>query len=171
LLDDLIVYLRAALPQMRSNTSTLGREVALAQAFLNVTPAGRGGTLACLNRIPPGLDDLPFPPMVLLPLVHAAADAGARRLGLDASVSPGSNTARVAVAVSVTVPGGYATAGWRGERFAAQRDIVAAYFGEDGKLDSTDDPEGMVATVRFTLSRSLVPSFAVPATEPANRFA
>ena len=38
LLDDLITYLRAALPQMRSDSSTLGREATLAVAYAKVLP-------------------------------------------------------------------------------------------------------------------------------------
>ena len=36
MLDNLILYLRAALPQMRTSASTLGQEVQLAQAYLNI---------------------------------------------------------------------------------------------------------------------------------------
>ena len=43
LLDDLIGYLRAALPQLRGEASTLGREVALAAAYLRLSPPGRFG--------------------------------------------------------------------------------------------------------------------------------
>ena len=39
MLDDLIVYLRAALPQLRETTSTLSREIELAKAYLNIVEA------------------------------------------------------------------------------------------------------------------------------------
>jgi hypothetical protein len=160
LLDDLILYLRAALPQMRGDASTLGREAALAQAFLKITRAGRDGSIACVNRIAPEFEDLPFPPLVLLPLVHAAAEARAPQLVIDAGVHPGNDPVNVAVSVTVTVPPGVHVIGWQCEWFSAQSEIVGSYFGKGATLDAAERSEGITATVGFTLPRSLVPSFA-----------
>ena len=156
LLDDLIVYLRAALPQMRGNASSLGREAALAQAFLKVTQRGRGGSIACVNRIAPELDDLPFPPMVLLPLVHAAADACAPRLVLDATAHPGDDPTHATVSVTVTVPSGVPMIGWQNDRLSVPREIVGSYFGAGTTLDATVQTEGVTATICFKLPQSLV---------------
>ena len=73
LLDDLIGYLRATLPQLRGEASTLGREVALAAAYLRLSPPGRFGRLAVDVSIGTGTEHLAFPPMVLLPLAHRIA--------------------------------------------------------------------------------------------------
>jgi LytS/YehU family sensor histidine kinase len=106
LLDDLIVYLRAALPQMRGDASTLGREAELACALLKLTEAGRDRSLNCVNRIGPELAELPFPPMVLLPLAQEAANAHATRVVFDASIVEEGNEAGVAVRITVEVPSG-----------------------------------------------------------------
>ncbi len=162
LLDDLIVYLRAALPQMRGDASTLGREAALAQAFLKVTQPGRDGSSACVNRIAPDLADLPFPPMVLLPLVHAAADARAARVVFDASGHAGEGTASVSIVVTVAVPSGIEVPGWQSERLSALREIVGTYFGEGTRLDAMSRNDGITVAITFRLPRSLVPPYAEP---------
>jgi Histidine kinase len=158
LIDDLIVYLRAALPQMRGHSSTLGREAALAAAYVKVTPAARDGTLAYAQRIPDALSDLPFPPMVLLPLVHAAADARARTVALAAAVEPGDDPASAVVAVTVAVPGGLAVAGWSAERLTALRDIVASYYGEATTFETLEDTGRNAATLRVAVPRALIGS-------------
>ena len=66
LLDDLIVYLRAALPQLRESSSTLAQELSLASAYLNIRQPDtrreppRASTRALQARMPP---------MLLLPLI------------------------------------------------------------------------------------------------------
>jgi Histidine kinase len=72
MLDDLIVYLRAALPQLRETTSSLAREFELATAYLNVVGAGMGDRMSVDTS---ALDDGPYvkiPPMVILPLIEYA---------------------------------------------------------------------------------------------------
>ena len=72
LLDDLIVYLRAALPHLKESTSTVAKESELATAYLNIQRLRRGGRPAF--RIDVGADahDARMPPMLLLPLIGHA---------------------------------------------------------------------------------------------------
>ena len=130
LLDDLIAYLRAALPQMRGDASTLGREAMLAVAYLKVVPAGRDGRLVAETLIPPELEDLPFPPMVLLPLVQAAAESSISRVSITVDGSP--QAAPTGVAVRVGPP--QRPAGWSDERLAPLRATLAQYFGPQSRL-------------------------------------
>lgn len=88
LLDDLITYLRAALPQMRGDASTLGRESALAVAYAKVLPAARRGELTAEFTIPELAQELPFPPMVLLPLVRSAAESTASTIAIEVEGEP-----------------------------------------------------------------------------------
>jgi Histidine kinase len=69
-LDDLIVYLRTALPQLRETTSTVAREIELAQAYLNVVQAGPAQQLSLDIALLSRGGDLRFPPMILLPLIE-----------------------------------------------------------------------------------------------------
>ena len=160
LLDDLIVYLRAALPQMRGDASTLAQEAALAAAYIKVTPAARQGTIEYTENIPDALRDLPFPPMVLLPLMHAAADARAPSLSLTATLAAAQDAVRAAITVALRIPSGARVIGWEGDRFAALREIATSYFGEGTTLDLHADASSATATVRFTVPRSLVESIA-----------
>ena len=73
-LDDLIAYLRTAMPQMHESASTLAREIDLVRTYVAIV-AGCSD-----NRVRLTIDETddwsrtPFPPMLLLPLVeHAVA--------------------------------------------------------------------------------------------------
>jgi hypothetical protein len=84
LLDDLIVYLRAALPHLKESTSTVAKESELATAYLNIQRLRRGGRPAF--RIDVGADahDARMPPMLLLPLIgHSTAPGRAAATTLD----------------------------------------------------------------------------------------
>jgi hypothetical protein len=139
LLDDLIAYLRAALPQMRSEASTLGREATLAAAYLKLVPAGRDGRLLAETSIAPELNDLPFPPMVLLPLVQAAAESSIVRVTITVDGPP--KAAPSGVAVRVDPP--QRPVGWNDERLAPLRTTLAQYFGPQSRLHV--DASGAVA--------------------------
>jgi Histidine kinase len=68
-MDELITYLRAAIPRMRSSSSTLGLERDLVLAYLQLSCSLNGS----VNKFSFALDgddmDIDFPPMVLTPLV------------------------------------------------------------------------------------------------------
>jgi hypothetical protein len=69
LIDELIVYLRAALPHLRESTSTVAKETELAQAWLNIQRLRHGRGPAFAIDVAPGAECASLPPMVLLPLV------------------------------------------------------------------------------------------------------
>ncbi len=86
MLDDLIVYLRAALPQLRETTSTLARELELAKAYLNVVGAGMGDRLSSDTSALDNGADARIPPMVLLPLIEYALAHRLEPLQTDGSI-------------------------------------------------------------------------------------
>jgi len=69
MLDDLIRYLRAAMPHMRSTTSTVGREMELARAYLDIVNCGMRGYLAANIRMAAEVVPCRLPPMMMLPMV------------------------------------------------------------------------------------------------------
>ena len=81
-LEDLIAYLRAALPHLRESASTLGQELELARAWLDIV----GRPMAALQvevETDPALAAARLPAMVLLPLVQRAlSDAGGGAVSL-----------------------------------------------------------------------------------------
>lgn len=72
MLDDLIVYLRAALPKVDDPDSTVGTEAALARAWLDIRKVCMHGRLKVELDVPEDLQDARLPPMVLLPLLDRA---------------------------------------------------------------------------------------------------
>jgi sensor histidine kinase YesM len=72
----LISYLRAALPQMRQESSTLGRELALIRPYLELLKLRIEDRLSYDIQVPAGLESTVFPPMVLQTLVENAVKHG-----------------------------------------------------------------------------------------------
>lgn len=76
LLDALIRYLRSSLARTRANGGTLGDEVSLLSAYLDVLKIRMGDRLRVDIDIPPELLTHPLPPMLLQPLVENAITHG-----------------------------------------------------------------------------------------------
>ena len=72
MLDDLIAYLRAALPHLRLSRSTIAKEVELVRAYLAIMRVRLGERLDFEFQVPPEVADASIPPMILLPLVDHA---------------------------------------------------------------------------------------------------
>src|SRR5258708_9529428 len=66
----LIQYLRNALPKMRESVSTVGQEIELVRAYLNILQMRMGKRLAFEIDVPPELMEAPFPPLMLPSLVE-----------------------------------------------------------------------------------------------------
>ncbi len=86
LLDQLIQYLRAALPDMRASGSTVAKEVKLLRAYLNILAARSDGRLAIATHVAKDIDDVRMPPMMLVPLVAPPAHAPTPPPRCDGSV-------------------------------------------------------------------------------------
>jgi len=132
MVDALIAYLRAALPQMRGGGSTIRREADLACAYVAVLQVPRGEALSVDEDIGSDVEDVVLPPMVLLPLTQAAfasGDAGLRRtFAIDATHSA------AGVSIVVSVEGGSRPDAWRGLGPETARRTLAAYFGASAEL-------------------------------------
>jgi hypothetical protein len=82
LLDELIVFLRAALPRLRTTSSTVAQECELAKSYARLrTLQGRSNAEIDLV-IPEGLQTATFPPGVLLPLVDSVLRAASTERSL-----------------------------------------------------------------------------------------
>jgi hypothetical protein len=91
-LDELIIFLRAALPRLRSASSSLLREVELARAFVRLHAlagealAGEAG-LGMTIDVAPDAMHARFPPGVLLPLLDTSVGSSAGPCRLTATRS------------------------------------------------------------------------------------
>jgi len=74
LLDHLIAYLRAAMPQTRDTSSTLSQEFDLVRSYLAIISAKTGGNLAYAIDAAPSTAEARLPAMMLQPLVDFALD-------------------------------------------------------------------------------------------------
>lgn len=72
-LDELIAYLRVALPRLRDSGSTLGEEFSLLDAYGRVLARLDHGAPQLRFELPPELATQRFAPMLLLPLLQSAS--------------------------------------------------------------------------------------------------
>jgi signal transduction histidine kinase len=72
----LITYLRGALPQMRQESSTLGRELRLIKSFLDLIKMRMEDRLDVEFNVPEGAESADFPPMMLQSVVENAIKHG-----------------------------------------------------------------------------------------------
>jgi len=140
LLGHLIDYLRAMLPDLRADSSTLRREFAFARAYLQILAMRMGPRLEWRADLPDSLADLPFPPNMLISLIENAI-----KHGLEPSADGGSvmiearrDGDRLLVSVEDTGRGIAAATGpqttGHGVGLGNLRDRLAALFGPRGRF-------------------------------------
>ena len=149
LIENLKIYLRAALPQMRETRSTLGREAELSRAYLEVLQARMGERLQVVVDIPPTLREHTFPSMMVITLVENAIKHGIHKSpgGGAVVVRARRNGKRLIVDVADTGVGFHGTSG-KGVGLANIRARLSAVFGDRAELSlSANEPSGVVAAI------------------------
>jgi len=76
MLEDLIHYLRTALSKTRGDTTTIGQEMEMIRAYMNIFKVRMGERLRYNIDVPDKINDIPFPPMLIQPLVENAIKHG-----------------------------------------------------------------------------------------------
>jgi len=153
LLGHLIGYLRAALPQLRASSSTLAREISLAEAYLNILKMRLGPRLAFAISLPDELRDHPFPPNLLISLVENAIKHGIEPSADGGTVTLAATHAGDSLVVAVTDTGaGPADAdrarNGQGVGLTNLRERLAALYGARGRFTLEPmSPRGMQATL------------------------
>lgn len=135
-IDDLLAYLRVALPQVRRTESTLGDEFAVVAAYLRLFQVRMGPRLVFRLDLPATLRALPFPPMVLVTLAENAIKHGLApaELGGCIEVAARIRDGRVEVAVADDGVGFGPDAGGCGVGLVNVRRQLAARFGAAASL-------------------------------------
>ena len=132
MLDELIAYLRAAMPKMRDTASTLGQEIELARAYLGIVRLRPGERLAFEIESPAQDASARLPPMMLLPLVdHAVRSAGP---GNAHSIAVRGAVAGEAIRVAVVASGGGGAFDPEGADIVELRARLAALCGARASL-------------------------------------
>ncbi len=145
----LIQYLRNALPKMRESVSTVGQEVELVRAYLNILQMRMGKRLTFDIAVPPELMDAPFPPLMLPSLVENAIKHGLepQREGGEVRIRAESVGDRLRMIVADTGRGFSDTPG-TGVGLTNIRERLAAMYGADARLTmEASAPRGVVATI------------------------
>lgn len=169
MLDNLVRYLRAALPRMREERSTLAQEVDLVQSYLAVLKIRMGSRLHYSIDVPEALGHQPFPPMMLLTLAENAIKHGLNPSSTGGSIAISAEGTRDSVEIRVTDNGvgfGAAATGGTGVGLANTRARLAALHGERADLGFlANEPHGVIAVIRVPRADPIpgAMSVAVPA--------
>jgi sensor histidine kinase YesM len=151
LLGHLIGYLRAALPQLRAASTTLGKEAELAREYLSILQMRIGPRLTFSVEVPGELREHPFPPNLLISLVENAI-----KHGIEPAATGGMVTVRArhdgdALVIEVTDTGrglGFASTNGEGVGLSNVRERLAALYGPRGRFTlQAGDPRGARATL------------------------
>ena len=153
MLGCLIDYLRAALPSMRSSSSTLGRELDLARSFLTILQMRMGDRLQFSITADAGLLGMAMPPMVLPTLLENAIKHGLGPLPEGGRIDIRARRDGAAMEVEVRDTGaGFTAAKGSGVGLANTRSRLAGLYGPRASLQlSAGSPRGVVATLRLPL--------------------
>ncbi len=170
----LIQYLRASLPKMRENSSTVGQEVERVRAYLNILKMRMGARLEFGIDVPDDVLTAPFPPMMLPSLVENAIKHGLEpqreggRIDVVVARMFTADGDRIRLQVKDTGRGlsdAPIQAGG-GVGLTNLRERLTALYGDKAKFTiESNDPKGVVATIELpgTLAAQQAASPSAPA--------
>jgi signal transduction histidine kinase len=145
MLQHLSRYLAASLPKLRESRSTLGRELALAIAYLNVQKIRMGTRLAFDVDVPASLNDIVMPPMMLATLVENAVVHGLGPVPEGGRIRIGARASTGRLAVEVTDTGRGLQDEWgSGVGLANIRARLGSEFGHSASLNLAGRADGGV---------------------------
>jgi sensor histidine kinase YesM len=149
MLESLIRYLRAALPQMRETATNLGRELDMARAFLEIQRVRMGSRLEFGIDVPEPLKARAFPPMMLISLVENAIKHGVDPCCECSSITIHAEEADGRLRVSVADTGeGIRPRQGGGVGLANIRERLRALYGASARLVLEENaPHGVVASI------------------------
>ncbi len=150
-LQSLIAYLRAAMPRLHDSEPTLGRELALVRAYLELMAMRMPDRLRYSLRSDAVLDAEPFPALALLTLVENAVRHGAdpSEYGADIEVGGRRDVATGALHLWVADTGaGMAEHASPGTGLTNLRERLLGQFGTRAQLHLTEVvPRGLRAEI------------------------
>jgi len=150
---NLIQYLRAALPQMREGSTTLGREMVLCRSYLEILKVRMEDRLQFAINVPQGLLSAQFPPMMLPTLVENAVKHGLEPKPEGGSLTIAADIANGQLRVTVADTGlgfGAASQPGTGLGLANVRERLAALYHGAAKLAvEANSPAGTIVRIEL----------------------
>jgi len=134
-LDDLISYLRAALPHLRESCSTLGQEVELARAYLDIMRVRLDDRLDFSIDVPEAAKAARMPPMMLLPLIDHALVYGLQPGTRDGTIRIMTETDQGRLRVAVTDSGVAFLPGTHTDGLDNIAQRLQALYGEEARFE------------------------------------
>ncbi len=140
-----IQYLRATLVKTRVSTTTVGQEMELIQAYLDIFKASTGGRLAYQIQIDNDAWELPLPSMLIQPLIENALSNGLEANSQEGKISIFVEKRLALVRVAITDT-------WQelsendisGKSLLNVKERITSLFGEDGQLIfEKNEPSGL----------------------------
>ena len=146
LIDELIIYLRAALPHLRESASSVAKEAGLAHAWINIQRLRNGKGPAFDMDLGAAAGSAEMPPMVLLPLVDYAFASVADQGTLSIAVRANDGILRFEVATS----GGTRDASTAADaKLAALRERLDTLYGGAARLSIGSRADANVVTLEI----------------------
>ena len=148
----LMRYLRTAMPKLRNTSGSVGDELALVRAYLELHRIRMGRRLEFAIEADPAVAGVPFPPMLAVTLVenairHGIEPAGAGRVTVNARRNGDGLEIEVA---DDGVGFGAAASSGTGVGLSNVRRQLAARYGTHGRLALTSaSPRGACARIRI----------------------
>ena len=134
MLEDLIAYLRAAMPLMRDTSSTVAQEIELARAYLDIVRLRLGERLSVRTEMPPAAASMRMPPMMLLPLIDHAIVRGLEPSRARGTISIGARVVEGRLLLTIADSGAGFVPEGDGSGIVAIRERLEALYRGDATL-------------------------------------
>jgi sensor histidine kinase YesM len=151
MLSDLVFFLRTSLSRTRPTMTTLGQEIDMVRAYLNIQKIRMGDRLSFSIDLCESARQHPFPPMLIQPLVENAVKHGLepRVDGGNISVAAREEGDSLRIAV-IDTGNGFSCFKEGGVGIANVRERINLLFGAEGRLiHEENEPHGMKAIIEI----------------------
>jgi hypothetical protein len=157
MLGHLLAYLRAALPQLRSDSTTIGQEAELAGAYLSIMQMRMGSRLSFVIDVPPELAAHRFPPMLLMSVVENAVKHGLEPQAAGGTIRVQARRSGGRLVVTVSDDGrGLADKIGNGVGLTNLRGRLRALYAERARFTLEENPpHGACATIEMPYDEEL----------------
>lgn len=149
MLNNLTGYLRTSLDRTRCEISTIGQEMAMIRDYMEIHKIRMGDRFNFTIDVPEEVSNLPFPPMLIQPLVENAL-----RHGLEPKIEGGEINVRVikseeTIRVEITDTGvGMQVNAGNGVGLSSVKERLTALYGTSSKLTFEENrPSGLNAVI------------------------